>query len=109
MARRKSPENETEDQRIERQHLEAVANVANRSEKTSWNRKMNNMVSLLATLRPIEEKILELIAEKQPILDQVAELRMTMVNECIHPYEYLLHEGDHVKCKFCDKNVSLPK
>ena len=109
MARRKSPENETEEQRTERQHLEAVANVANRSEKTAWNRKMNNMVSLLAKLRPLEDKILELIEQKQPILDDVAELRGVMVNECIHPYEYLLHEGDHVKCKFCDKSISIPK
>ena len=54
MARKKKPVGETKEQAEERRLLEAVANNANRSEKTSWNRKMKNMVELLTELRPIE-------------------------------------------------------
>ena len=108
MARRKKPEDETQEQARERRILEAVANNSNRSEKTSWNRKMDNMVSLLAKLRPIEEKIIELQAEKMPIMDDVNELRQTMVNECVHPYEFLSLNDDHVECKFCGKKMGIP-
>ena len=108
MARRKTPENETEQEAIEREIKEKIANTANRSEKTSWNRKMDNMVSLMAKLMPIEEQIIELQAQKNPIFDEIQELRNTMVNECTHPYEYLVVEEDHVRCKFCNKKLSKP-
>ena len=79
MARRKIPEGETPEEAIERQTKEAIANNANRSEKTSWNRKMDNMVSLMAKLMPIEEQIIELQAQKNPIFDDIQKLRNTMV------------------------------
>ena len=108
MARKKKPINETiEDARI-RQDLEKIANTPSRSEKTSWNRKMNNMVKLLSLLRPIEDKILELQAQKEPIFDEIQILRCVMIKECIHPEEYLLHKGDYIQCKFCEKKLSLP-
>lgn len=109
MARKKKPEHETEEQTRERRILEAVSNTSNRSEKTSWNRKMDNMVKLLARLRPIEEKILRIIREeKQPVLDEVEVLRQMMVKECVHPYEHLVLKEDHILCKFCDKRISIP-
>jgi len=89
--------------------LKKIANLANRSEKTSWNRKLKNMKKLLAKLSPIEEQMIELFQKKQPILDEVAELRATMVNECIHPSDQLVMKEDHVVCKFCGKRISLPK
>ena len=109
MARKRKPKNETEDEGLIRQTLETVSNVANRSEKTSWNRKMNNMVKLMSKLTPIENKILELQAQKEPLLDQVAELRGTMIHECIHPFEYLVYKEDHILCKFCERRLSLPR
>lgn len=109
MARKKIPENETPEERIEREIKETIANHASRSEKTSWNRKMDNMVSLMATIRPIEEKIIELQAEKFPIFDEIQSLRNIMVNECIHPGEYLVVEDDHVVCKFCNKKINRPE
>lgn len=109
MARKKKPERETEEQAKERRILETVSNASNRSEKTSWNRKMDNMVKLLARLRPIEERILQIIQEeKQPVLDEVEALRQMMVKECVHPYEHLVLKEDHVLCKFCDKRISIP-
>ena len=108
MARRKKPVGETPEQAAERRQKEAIANAANRSEKTSWNRKMENMVKLLATLRPIEQKILDLQRQKFPIMDEVHELREIMVNECIHPYDQLVVKEDHVLCKFCNRRLKRP-
>ncbi len=109
MARQRKPENETPEQARERQLLESIANNADRSEKTSWNRKLDNMVKLLAKLRPIENKILDLTEQKYPILDQVQALRLIMVKECVHPYDHLTFFDNHVQCKFCDRRISVPK
>lgn len=107
MPRRKKPGNETQEEAQIRQELETIANTASRSEKTSWNRKMNNMVSLLAKLKPIEDQILELMKQKETIFDQIQELRGVMVQECIHPFEQLVYKEDHIECKFCNRRLNL--
>lgn len=108
MARKKIPENETTEQAAERKLFDKISNSANRSEKTSWNRKMDNMVKLLAKLKPIEDKILDIIEkEKMPIQDEIHELRQLMVKECIHPSEYLVQENGWVRCKFCERRLTI--
>lgn len=109
MSRRKKPDVESFDETMRRRAKEAIANAANRSEKTSWNRKMDNMVKLIAQLRPIEEKIVGLEAQKYPIMDDVTKLRDLMKNECVHPYEYIELKTDHAICKFCDRKLSIPE
>ena len=109
LARKRKPENETEEEKTLRIMFESVSNSANRSEKTSWNRKMDNMVNYLAKLRPIEQKILDIIeSEKNPIMDDIQELRKTMIKECVHPYEYLIKGDNYILCKFCEKRLSVP-
>ena len=108
MARRKKPEGLTEAEEREHSLKEVISNNANRSEKTSWNRKMDNMVKLMALLRPIEEKIILLQNEKIPLFDQIQELRLTMINECVHPYSHLVILDDCTQCKFCDKRMNTP-
>lgn len=109
MARRKKPENETHEQAKQRLLFESVANHANRSEKTAWKRKLANMDKLLEKLHPIEEKILTIIAEeKQPILDEIADLRSIMVKDCVHPYEHLVEKDGYVECKFCGRKIKVP-
>lgn len=109
MPRRKKPENETPEQAKQRLLFESIANHANRSEKTAWKRKLNNMEALLDELRPIENKIMAIIAdEKQPLLDRIAELRAIMVKECIHPYEHLIEKDGFIECKFCGKKLVVP-
>jgi hypothetical protein len=108
MARRKKPVDETADQATQRQLRETIANHASRSEKMSWDRKMDAMVKLLAKLRPIEDQILELMAQKLPIMDEIATLRQDMVRECIHPFDHLVTKEDHVLCKFCNKRIGIP-
>lgn len=107
MPRRKKPENETQEEALIRQELETIANTASRSEKTSWNRKMNNMVTLLAKLKPIEDEILELVAKKSVIFDEVQTLREVMKRECIHPFDQLVYKEDYAECKFCTRKVKL--
>lgn len=106
MARRKKPEGLTEAEEREHEQKELISNNANRSEKTSWNRKMDNMVKLMSQLRPIEEKIIELQNEKIPLFDAIQELRLTMVNECVHPYSHLSVQDDYTLCKFCNRRIN---
>ncbi len=106
MARRKKPENETPEQAAERNLFESIANHANRSEKTAWKRKFVNIGKLIEQLKPIEEKILDIYEnEKQPLLDQVHDLRQVMVKECIHPFEHLVQKNGYVECKFCNRKI----
>lgn len=108
MARRRKPEGETLDQAITRRQLESVADFATRSEKVSWDRKMNNLVKLVTSLKPIEDEIIALMNKKQPVVDEIIELRKTMVEECIHPFDHLVHKDDHILCKFCNHQLGLP-
>lgn len=108
MARRKRPDNETAEEQSIRQLMETIADNATRSEKVSWDRKMDNMVSLLAKLKPIEDKIIDLMAEKTPIIDEITALRKEMVRDCIHPFTHLVHKGENVaECKFCGKTFKV--
>jgi hypothetical protein len=109
MARKLKPMDETKSDLHDRIMLESIANKAVRGEKVSWNRKMDNMISQLADLAQIEERIFDIIVtEKNPILDQISELRELMVNECIHPIEQLVvKEGGYAECKFCNKRIRL--
>lgn len=108
MARRKKPDNETQDEAFIRRQLETIADTASRGEKVSWDRKMDNMVSLLARLKPIEDEILDLMSKKTPIMDEIAGLRKEMVRDCVHPYTHLLYrDDDTVSCKFCNKTFAI--
>lgn len=107
MARNKRPDNETPDEVIIRRTKETIANAATRNEKVSWDRKMDNMVSLLATLQPIEDQLADLMAQKMPIVDKVQALRNEMVNSCVHPFTHLVFHDEYVVCKFCNKKFSV--
>lgn len=97
------------DSLIEREdQLNFIANHVTRSDKMSWERKYKNMQKELDKLRPVEDQLLELQAKKQKFIDVVTEIRLKMVEECIHPREYLIHNGDHIVCKFCEKRLGLP-
>ena len=109
MARRKKSKNETAEEGYARRVLEEISNVANRSEKTSWNRKLNKMVKLISNVRPLENQILDLIEQKTPLLDDISSLRQQMIRECIHPFDHLVLHKTHVECKFCNKLISIPR
>jgi small-conductance mechanosensitive channel len=94
---------------IQKKQLEAVSNHRNKNEKLSFNRKIKKLEELVEAVKPLEEEILKLFLQKQPLMDEISELRNEMVKECIHPLNYLIHKGDHILCKFCDAKISLPK
>lgn len=110
MARIKKPEGETQIQSDTRRLLESISNHATRNEKTSWERKRTNMDGLVKQLRPMEDKILEIRAKMQPLYDDIQELRLRMVDECVHPYDMLVYntENNSITCKFCEK-IMKPK
>lgn len=108
MARRKRPADESPDEANARRMLETVSDAATRSEKVSWDRKMDNMVSLLSQIKPIEDRILDAMAEKLPLLDKIDALRAELVKDCVHPYENLVIKPDNtIQCKFCMKNFRV--
>lgn len=102
-------------------YKEEMSSLASRREKVSWNRKMDNMIKLVAALKPIENKIVNLQAKKQPLMDQIAALRETMKQECIHPVDHLVYVPsivdlyketpinavEHAICKFCNRRLVL--
>ena len=65
------------------------------------------MEALVGKLTPMENKIIELRAKMQPIYDDVSVLRKDMVDECIHPFDLLIHKGTYVDCKFCGKKLAV--
>lgn len=86
-----------------------VCELADRSDKTSWNRKLKNITKLINEVQELEEEIQKIHEKKIPLLDKIAEYRAEMVDTCIHPEEYLtVHEGS-VKCKFCEKTIKVIK
>lgn len=109
MSRAKKPENETANEAEIRRVKETIANNATRNEKVSFDRKMDNMVTLLAKLQPIENQIADLLALKMPIIDGVQALRTLMVNECVHPQTHLVEHDDHIVCKFCNRKFNVKK
>lgn len=109
MARRKKPESETKEQERCRKIKLQISDAYTRSEKTSWNRKMDNMNVMYERIRTIENLILDLQVQKMPLFDQLQQLREQMVQECIHPYDQLEVYPTHVECKFCGRKISLPK
>jgi hypothetical protein len=84
-----------------------VANHVTSSDKISWQRKYNNLQTIIAQLTPLEEQIAELHSKRIPLYDEIAILRQVMVEECIHPADMLAHKGDHIECKFCMKHIII--
>jgi len=107
MARIKKDPNETAADRAIRLRLEKIANHSPRSEKTSWNRKRNNMDVLLEAIHPVEEQISDLEVKRQAIFDQISAIRLEMVDTCVHPYNQLVIQDHIIICKFCERKLTV--
>jgi hypothetical protein len=88
-------------------NIKKVANTANISDKQSWNRKYDNLQTLISKVNSIGDKILELESSKSPIIDEIAILRERMIKECIHPQEFLTDSDGQIICKFCNKKFNI--
>ena len=87
--------------------LAVIFKNTNKNEKLAWARKNKKLQELIATMTPIQEKLMELLQQKQVILDEVIVLRKQMVRDCVHSPEFLIHHGDHVECKFCGVKLTI--
>lgn len=82
--------------------------MAVKSEKIKWSRYNERMNKILKKIEPIENEILDLMQSKQPYLDEIELLRLEMIDMCVHPKKLLVHNGNHITCKFCDTIFSIP-
>lgn len=99
---------ETAQERDTRLIFDQIGDLVPRPEKVAWNKKATTMSKLITSIRPLEDQILELLNQKQPIMDEISELRKDMVNTCIHPSKYLLLKSNGiVVCKFCNKQFKI--
>lgn len=87
----------------------AIANFRDKNEKASWLRKKKKLEALVESLEPIESELLRLNQQKMGITDEIQAIRKTMVTDCIHPQDYLVHYEKYVKCRFCESNISIPR
>lgn len=87
--------------------IEAITSRVPANELTSWKRMMRKMGTLIDDIRPIEDAILLLTAQKMPIFDKIQELRMEMIKICVHPKEHLVVQNRSVLCKFCDRRLQV--
>lgn len=87
-------------------NMNKIANLPDRSEVRSWERKCVSLAKMLQEMEPFDEQILAIIRERQPLIQEIEDLRAQMVQECIHPIEHLVDRGDFVHCKFCDRKLS---
>lgn len=88
--------------------INAINMMAIKSEKIKWSRYTERMNKILQKIEPIEDKILDLLQTKQPYLDEIELLRLEMIDMCVHPKHLLIHNGNHITCKFCNKMFSIP-
>lgn len=89
--------------------IDIISSIPDKSEVRSWERKCVAMSRLIAELEPLSDQILALMKERQPLIDQVEELRHQMTQECIHAKEHLVQYDDHVHCRFCERKLVLPQ
>jgi hypothetical protein len=88
--------------------ISTIVNMPSKSEKNAWMRQFRNLQTLLAGLEPIEQMLIQLQAEKAPIIDKIATLRSAMLHICIHPAEFLAVDADGIAvCKFCNKRLKV--
>lgn len=86
----------------------SICTVFDRNERAIWRRKFATMQDILNDeLSPIENQILDLIGQKNVIIDKIQEIRLELVEGCIHPDEYLVEKDNYVECKFCNKKVKI--
>lgn len=88
--------------------LDTIAKHADKNERISWNRKMSKLHDLVDAVAPFEERIMQILLEKQPLVDQINDLRAEMVRDCVHPKDMLVHHATSAECKFCNRKISLP-
>lgn len=90
-------------------HIKAVVSHTGKNEKLAWNRRVKKMQGLVDSHQEYEERILAIIKEKEPLLDEISILRNDMIKECIHPKDHIVHMNTYLVCRFCERKLSIPR
>lgn len=93
----------------EKNDFALVANFRDKNEKASWLRKRTNLETIVKKIEPIENELLRLNREKSLLIDDVQAIRKTMIDDCIHPKDYLVHCGTYIKCRFCEAKIVIKR
>lgn len=96
-------------EKTQKKDFTIVANFRDKNEKASWLRKKKNLEALVVNLEPTELEILRLEKTKMHIIDEIDEIRKSMLVDCIHPQDYLVHYGTYIRCRFCESKISIPR
>jgi DNA-binding protein H-NS len=88
--------------------LKVIHKNTDKNEKLAWVRKRKRLEEVVQKeLQPIEDQIIDLINKKQPVIQEINDLRKVMIKDCVHPEDYLVHHGAHIECKFCDRKIYI--
>lgn len=95
--------------------VESISKIINsnidKHKKIYWVRKHDRIKKLIEQINKIEDEINDIIIkEKLPLMDSIEKLRTELVNDCIHPKEFLVIQNNNkVLCKFCNRKLILPE
>ncbi len=87
----------------------AISNFRDKNEKASWLRKKKNLELIVESIEPIENEMRTLRSQQMKLIDEMQEIRKSMISDCIHPQDYLVHYDKYVKCRFCESDISIPR
>ena len=91
---------------IEKSQKQKIYDAVCKGDRNSWNRKRRIMDDVLDRIRPVEDQIAILKSRMEPDYARLTELRDEMLEDCIHPEDYLVGlEDGTVICKFCERRV----
>lgn len=90
------------------EYKQQIADHASQSERNAWNRKRRQVEAIVERLDVQEQQLLDMRARMQPSYDTIAELRQSMINECIHPIDLIVEHDGLFVCKFCDRKFATP-
>lgn len=85
--------------------VKIITSAAPKNDRMAWLRLNREMTKHVSQLDEYNKDLFELNSKRQHIIEHIDELRVKMVNECIHPEDHLTLKGNDVFCKFCDRRL----
>lgn len=86
-----------------------TTNIPAGKKSKSWDSEVKVLETLVEKANELSDNLL-LLREAQLLkIEEIMQLREVMVKDCIHPADHLVHFGTHIRCKFCETKLSIPK
>ena len=90
-------------------HEVTFANTERTITEEEWNAKLTELESLTQQANNLYDELLKLKQQEFQHLSEIVLHRKSMIADCIHPADNLVHYGTHIICKFCENKISLPR